>query len=46
LPDRFVDHGDPAILLGECGLDADGIGEAIRRRFPDLVREARVKSVA
>jgi 1-deoxy-D-xylulose-5-phosphate synthase len=46
LPDRFVDHGDPAVLLGECGLDADGIAEAIRRRFPDLVREARVKSVA
>ena len=46
LPDHFVDHGDPAVLLRECGLDADGIGSAIRRRFPELVREARVKSVA
>ncbi len=25
LPDAFVEHGDPAALLAECGLDADGI---------------------
>jgi 1-deoxy-D-xylulose-5-phosphate synthase len=25
LPDRFVEHGDPAILLARCGLDATGI---------------------
>jgi 1-deoxy-D-xylulose-5-phosphate synthase len=25
LPDRFVDHGDPALLLNECGLDKDGL---------------------
>jgi 1-deoxy-D-xylulose-5-phosphate synthase len=25
LPDEFVEHGDPALLLAECGLDADGI---------------------
>lgn len=25
LPDRFVDHGDPASLTRECGLDAEGI---------------------
>jgi 1-deoxy-D-xylulose-5-phosphate synthase len=46
LPDHFVDHGDPAALLHECGLDAEGIVAAIRRRFPDLLREPRVKSVA
>jgi 1-deoxy-D-xylulose-5-phosphate synthase len=47
LPDRFVDHGDPALLLKECGLDAPGIVESIRRRFPFPAREARyVKSVA
>jgi 1-deoxy-D-xylulose-5-phosphate synthase len=47
LPDRFIDHGDPALLLKECGLDAAGIVEAIRRRFPLPAREARyVKSVA
>ncbi|MGZ8272722.1 MAG: 1-deoxy-D-xylulose-5-phosphate synthase [Burkholderiaceae bacterium] len=46
LPDHFVDHGDSVLLLRECGLDAEGIAAAVRRRFPDLVREARVKSVA
>jgi len=33
LPDRFVDHGDPALLLKHCGLDADGIAQSIRARF-------------
>ncbi len=25
LPDRFIDHGDPARLLAQCGLDGAGI---------------------
>ena len=29
LPDRFVEHGDPASLLSECGLDAAGIKGAV-----------------
>ena len=29
LPDRFVDHGDHALLMKECGLDVDGITKAI-----------------
>ncbi|RAH36566.1 1-deoxy-D-xylulose-5-phosphate synthase [Halomonas sp. SL1] len=33
LPDAFVEHGKPAELLAECGLDADGIEAAIRRRL-------------
>ncbi|MCU6434757.1 1-deoxy-D-xylulose-5-phosphate synthase [Undibacterium sp. Jales W-56] len=33
LPDQFVDHGDPAILLAQCGLDAPGIEAAIRKKF-------------
>jgi len=33
LPDRFPDHGDPAEILRECGLDGDGIAAAIQRRF-------------
>jgi 1-deoxy-D-xylulose-5-phosphate synthase len=33
LPDRFPDHGDPAAILRECGLDAEGIMDAIERRF-------------
>jgi 1-deoxy-D-xylulose-5-phosphate synthase len=31
LPDRFVDHGDPAKLLASVGLDAAGIAAAIGR---------------
>ncbi|SOY47892.1 1-deoxy-D-xylulose 5-phosphate synthase; flavoprotein, thiamin-binding [Cupriavidus taiwanensis] len=33
LPDRFVDHGDPAYLLQQCGLDAAGIERSVRERF-------------
>jgi len=33
LPDRFPDHGEPASLLRDCGLDAAGIITAIQRRF-------------
>ena len=33
LPDRFIDHGDPALLLKQCGLDAEGIAQSIRTRF-------------
>jgi 1-deoxy-D-xylulose-5-phosphate synthase len=35
LPDRFVEHGDPAVLLKTCGLDRDGILAAIRQRLPE-----------
>jgi 1-deoxy-D-xylulose-5-phosphate synthase len=35
LPDRFVEHGDPALLLKQCGLDADGILAAVRGRLPE-----------
>lgn len=33
LPDKFIDHGDPALLLSQCGLDSKGIAQAIRERF-------------
>jgi 1-deoxy-D-xylulose-5-phosphate synthase len=33
LPDVFIEHGDPARLLAAVGLDAGGIGAAIRQRF-------------
>ncbi|MBI0325805.1 1-deoxy-D-xylulose-5-phosphate synthase [Burkholderia plantarii] len=33
LPDRFIDHGDPARLLAACGLDGVGIARSIRARF-------------
>ena len=41
LPDAFVEHGDPAKLLAQCGLDAAGIELSIQRRFgsqPALLR--------
>ncbi|HEY1461315.1 MAG TPA: 1-deoxy-D-xylulose-5-phosphate synthase [Casimicrobiaceae bacterium] len=33
LPDAFIEHGDPALLLAQCGLDADGIAASIVERF-------------
>jgi len=40
LPDRFIEHGDPAKLLALQGLDAAGIERAIRRRFEAVVGAA------
>jgi len=31
LPDRFIEHGDTATLLKRCGLDAEGIVEAVTK---------------
>jgi len=33
LPDKFIDHGDPAKLLSSVGLDAHGIAASIKARF-------------
>jgi 1-deoxy-D-xylulose-5-phosphate synthase len=33
LPDKFIDHGDPAKLLSLAGLDANGIAASIKARF-------------
>ena len=33
LPDCFIDHGDPAAMLVECGLDKAGIVAAVTERF-------------
>ena len=33
LPDRFIDHGDPARLLASVGLDAEGITKAIKSKL-------------
>jgi 1-deoxy-D-xylulose-5-phosphate synthase len=32
LPDEFLEQGDPAQMLADCGLDAAGIARAIRER--------------
>jgi 1-deoxy-D-xylulose-5-phosphate synthase len=33
LPDAFVEHGDPQLLLADCGLDSEGIQRSIRARL-------------
>jgi 1-deoxy-D-xylulose-5-phosphate synthase len=33
LPDAFIEHGDPASMLAQCGLDAKGISASIVARF-------------
>jgi 1-deoxy-D-xylulose-5-phosphate synthase len=35
LPDRFIDHGDPALQLASCGLDKDGILASIRAKLSE-----------
>ncbi|MEK7876000.1 MAG: 1-deoxy-D-xylulose-5-phosphate synthase, partial [Pseudomonadota bacterium] len=35
LPDRYVDHGDPALQLASCGLNRDGILASIRTRLSE-----------
>jgi 1-deoxy-D-xylulose-5-phosphate synthase len=47
LPDRFIDHGDHALLLKHEGLDADGIEASIRARFDELLSaDSRTRLVA
>ncbi|MHB1144071.1 MAG: 1-deoxy-D-xylulose-5-phosphate synthase [Thiobacillus sp.] len=33
LPDSFIEHGDAAKMLADCGLDAAGIEAAVRQRI-------------
>jgi len=37
IPDRFIEHGDPARLLAALGLDAAGIERSVRERFGSLL---------
>ena len=46
LPDHFIDHGDPALLLAHAGLDAKGIAAAVRARFGARPAEAWAKPAA
>jgi 1-deoxy-D-xylulose-5-phosphate synthase len=46
LPDAFIDHGDPAQLLAECGLDPAGIAKSIQARFGPRRPEAVEKPAA
>lgn len=46
LPDHFIDHGDPAFLLSQCGLDAAGIERSVRERFGLTAPAAAAASTA
>jgi 1-deoxy-D-xylulose-5-phosphate synthase len=46
LPDRFIDHGDPAFLLAQVGLDAKGITASIHARFAQRTPGAWAKPAA
>ncbi|MGH8822612.1 MAG: transketolase C-terminal domain-containing protein, partial [Rhodoferax sp.] len=48
LPDKFIEHGDPARLMALQGLDAAGIQKSIENRFAALCSSGRpaLKSVA
>ena len=35
LPDRFIEQGEPAKMLADCGLDAEGIAASVRARLPE-----------
>lgn len=34
LPDHYIDHGDPSLMLAACGLNAEGIVQAVRTHYP------------
>jgi 1-deoxy-D-xylulose-5-phosphate synthase len=48
LPDVFIEHGDPTVLMALQGLDASGIEAAVVKRFGALLNSARpvLKAVA
>ncbi len=46
IADVFTEHGDPAKLLAEMGLDAAGIEASVRQRFGDLCDQAAASSGA
>jgi 1-deoxy-D-xylulose-5-phosphate synthase len=46
LADRFIEHGDPARLLAQQGLDAAGIESSIARRFGAQAGRPALKVVA
>jgi 1-deoxy-D-xylulose-5-phosphate synthase len=43
LSDVFTEHGDPAVLLAQQGLDAAGIEASIRARFAALLADRSAK---
>ena len=46
LPDQFVEHGDPAVLLADCGLNRDGIVQSVRAWLQRTTISALTKKAA
>jgi 1-deoxy-D-xylulose-5-phosphate synthase len=46
MPDAFVDHGDPAQLLANCGLDVRGVVASVNSRFGQRARTRCAKPAA
>ena len=46
LPDTFVEHGDPAVLLADCGLNREGISQSIRRWLARMSAAAVAPKIA
>ena len=47
LPDQFVEHGDPSVLLADCGLNRDGVAKSVREWLAtNSVRQAGQQKAA
>jgi 1-deoxy-D-xylulose-5-phosphate synthase len=46
VPDEFTEHGDPAKLLAEMGLDEAGILASIHRHWPEGARSSAIRRVS
>ena len=46
LPDHFVEHGDPAVLLADCGLTRDGIATSVKKWLAETGSTANTTRVA
>ena len=46
VPDEWVDHGAQKLWRKHFGLDAEGIAAAVRRRWPQLARDAAERESA
>ncbi|MCA3039926.1 MAG: 1-deoxy-D-xylulose-5-phosphate synthase, partial [Rhodocyclaceae bacterium] len=46
LPDHFVEHGDPGVLLADCGLTRDGIVTSIKKWLAETGSTATSTRVA
>jgi 1-deoxy-D-xylulose-5-phosphate synthase len=46
LPDHFVEHGDPGVLLADCGLTRDGIVTSVKKWLAETRSTATTTRVA